>query len=72
MRSAMIKLQNNFVCNPNGPWGPILDSTIHEESLIMKFRFVDYQMNLNIEDEENLKTIQRLKDIFTQFKDKKN
>jgi hypothetical protein len=68
----MLKLQNNFICYPNGPWGPALDSTFHEESLIMKFRFVDYQMSLNTEDEENLKTIQRLKDIFTQFRDKKN
>ena len=68
----MLKPQSNFICNPDGPWGPVFDSSFHEDGLLMKYRFVDYQMNLEIGDEESLRTIQRLKDIFTQFKNKKN
>lgn len=69
---AKRKPQNNFICDPEGPWGLVCDSLLHEDGFIMKYRFVDYQMHMVSENDDSIKTIQRLKDIFTQFKDSKN
>ena len=66
------KKQSNFICDPDGPWGPVYDSSLQAEGLFPKYRFIDCQTYCVAEDEEIINTIQRLKDIFTQFKDTKN
>ena len=66
------KKQNNFICNPENPWGPVCDSTLTHERYIINYKFIELQPDLFERNEEAFKTIQRLKKIFTQFKDKQN
>ncbi len=66
------KPQSNFICNPDGPWGPVYDSALQNERFVINYRFVEYRPELVDEDEEAFNTIRRLRQIFTQFKDKAN
>lgn len=64
--------QNNFICNPDLPWGPVYDSTMLDEGFANKYRFVDDNSDLVPPDQNVMQTIQHLKEIFTQFKDIRN
>ena len=66
------KPQNNFVCDPDGPWGPIYDSSLANERFAINYKFIDVRSNSGEEDEEAIQTIKRLQDIFMQFKDRRN
>jgi len=66
------KQQSNFICDPDLPWGPVYDSSLQDERFIINYKFVDFKPDLIDEDQEAFKTIQRLKKIFTQFRDRKN
>ena len=66
------KPQNNFVCDPEGPWGPVYDSSLPNERFVINYKFVDSGSNLMEEDQEAYETIQKLKKIFTQFKGREN
>ena len=66
------KRQNNFICNPDLPLGPIYDSTVINENFITKYKIVDLNTCLIEEDVEAYKTIQRLRKLFTQFQERSN
>ena len=75
MRYVMsVKWKNlgNYVCDPEGPWGPIYDSSLQNKGYIINYKFIDFRPDLIEKDEEAFKTIQRLKKKFTQFKDREN
>ena len=66
------KRQSNFICDPEGPWGPVYDSSFQNDSYITKYRFIDFRKELINENEQDFRTIQRLHKSFTQIKDSTN
>lgn len=67
------KRQNNFISNPEDPWGPVYDSTLTEDDdRTTHYNFIDYQDAIETKDHDALETIEKLKELFTQFKEDTN
>jgi len=67
------KRQNNFISNPEDPWGPVYDSTLTEEEYQSNnYNFVEYEDAIETENHDAMNTIKKLKELFTQFKEDTN
>ena len=66
------KRQNNFICDPDGPWGPVYDNSLHDENFVPKIKFIEDRVDLLEEDESIIETVERIRKLFSQFKENTN
>ena len=67
------KRLNNFICDPEDPWGPVFDSTLTDDDVqFTSYMFIDYQDAVKTDNHDALETIEKLKELFTQFKEDTN
>lgn len=70
--STKRKRQNNFICDPDGPWGPVYDNSLHDENVVPKIKFIENHLDLLEEDEDTIETVERIRKLFNQFRENTN